>query len=86
MWSCTAKILPKQKPARTKSRKKRAWLISTVTMIPLAALLPMDDRAFGSSDVSAVHVRCTVETRNHQHLAELRTELKSHGVETYDTK
>ena len=44
------------------------------------------DRAFGSSDVSAVHVRCTVETRNHQHLAELRAELKSHGVETYDTK
>jgi threonine dehydratase len=44
------------------------------------------DRAFGSSDVSAVHVRCTVETRNHQHLAELRTELKSRGVETYDTK
>ncbi len=44
------------------------------------------DRAFGSSDVSAVHVRCTVETRNHQHLAELRVELKSHGVETYDTK
>ena len=43
------------------------------------------DRAFGSSDVSAVHVRCTVETRNHQHLAELRAELKSHGVETYDT-
>jgi len=44
------------------------------------------DRAFGSSDVSAVHVRYTVETRNHQHLAELRVELKSHGVETYDTK
>ena len=44
------------------------------------------DRAFGSSDVSAVHVRCTVETQNDQHLAELRAELKSHGVETYDTK
>ncbi len=44
------------------------------------------DRAFGSSDVFAVHVRCTVETRNHQQLAELRAELKSHGVETYDTK
>jgi len=44
------------------------------------------DRAFGSSDVSAVHVRCTVETRHHQHLAELHAELKSHGVETYDTK
>jgi threonine dehydratase len=44
------------------------------------------DRAFGSSDMSAVHVRCTVETRNHEHLAEVRAELKSHGVETYDSK
>ncbi len=44
------------------------------------------DRAFGSSDVSAVHVRCTVETRNREHLAELRAELKSHGVDTYDSK
>jgi threonine dehydratase len=43
------------------------------------------DRAFAGSDVSAVHVRCTVETRNHQHLAELRAQLKSHGVETYDS-
>src|SRR6266704_1558554 len=42
------------------------------------------DRAFGSSDVFAVHVRCTVETRNHQHLAEVRALLKSRGVETYD--
>ena len=44
------------------------------------------DRAFASSDVSTVNVLCTVETRNHQHLAELRTRLKAHGVETYDTK
>jgi threonine dehydratase len=44
------------------------------------------DRAFASSDVSAVNVLCTVETRNHQHLAELRAQLKSHGVETYDSK
>ena len=44
------------------------------------------DRAFASSDVSAVNVLCTVETRNHQHLAELRALLKSHGVETYDSK
>ncbi len=44
------------------------------------------DRAFASSDVSAVNVLCTVETRNHQHLAELRALLKSRGVETYDTK
>jgi len=44
------------------------------------------DRAFASSDVSAVNVLCTVETRNHQHLAELRAKLKSHGVKTHDSK
>jgi threonine dehydratase len=44
------------------------------------------DRAFASSDVSAVNVLCTVETRNHEHLAELRAKLKSHGVKTYDSK
>jgi threonine dehydratase len=44
------------------------------------------DRAFASSDVSAVNVLCTVETRNHAHLAELRAKLKSHGVKTYDSK
>ena len=44
------------------------------------------DRAFASSDVSAVNVLCTVETRNHEHLADLRASLKSHGVKTYDSK
>ena len=44
------------------------------------------DRAFASSDVSAVNVLCTVETRNHEHLAELRAKLKSHGVKIYDSK
>jgi len=44
------------------------------------------DRAFAGSDVSAVHVLCTVETRNHEHLAEVRERLKSHGVQTYDSK
>ena len=43
------------------------------------------DRTFASSDVSTVKVLCTVETRNHEHLAELRAQLKSRGVETYDT-
>ena len=42
------------------------------------------DRAFASPDVSAVNVLCTVETRNHQHLAELRALLKSRGVEIHD--
>jgi threonine dehydratase len=44
------------------------------------------DRAFASPDVSAVNVLCTVETRNHQHLAELRALLKSRGVEIHGAK
>jgi threonine dehydratase len=44
------------------------------------------DRAFAGSDVSAVHVLCTVETRNHDHLAEVRARLKEHGVQTFDSK
>jgi threonine dehydratase len=44
------------------------------------------ERAFASADVAAVHVLCTVETRNHEHLAELRARLKEHGVETFDSK
>jgi threonine dehydratase len=43
------------------------------------------DRAFAGIDVSAVHVVCTVETRNREHLAEVRAQLQSHGVMTYDT-
>src|SRR2546430_2251398 len=42
------------------------------------------DRAFAGSDVSAVHVQCTVETRNHAHLAELLARLKDSGVQTLD--
>ncbi len=44
------------------------------------------DRAFAGSDVSAVQVLCTVETRNREHLTELRAQLRSHGVETSDSK
>jgi threonine dehydratase len=46
----------------------------------------LHDRAFASPDVSAVNVLCTVETRNHQHLAELRAILKSRGVEIHDAQ
>ncbi len=42
------------------------------------------DRAFAGSDVSAVEVLCTIETRNHQHLAEVRERLRGHGIETSD--
>jgi threonine dehydratase len=44
------------------------------------------DRAFASSDVSTVTVLCTVETRNHDHFAQLRAHLKVQGVDTYDAK
>ncbi len=44
------------------------------------------DRAFAGSDVSAVHVLCTVETRNKQHLNEVLDRLKQAGVQTFDSK
>jgi threonine dehydratase len=44
------------------------------------------DRAFASSDISAVRVLCTVETRDREHLADLRNQLRSHGVETEDSQ
>lgn len=44
------------------------------------------DRAFAGSDVSAVHVLCTVETRNREHLCELRERLRSDKIETYDAR
>jgi threonine dehydratase len=37
------------------------------------------DRAFSGPDVSAVNVVCTVETRDHAHLRELRRALRQHG-------
>jgi threonine dehydratase len=44
------------------------------------------DRAFASSDVSAVRVLCTVETRDREHLSALREQLRNHGVETHDSQ
>ena len=42
------------------------------------------ERAFASSDVSAVRVVCTVETRNREHLSQLLDQLQTRGVETRD--
>jgi threonine dehydratase len=42
------------------------------------------ERAFATSDLSTVNVLCTVETRNHEHFAQVRAHLKAHGVETYE--
>jgi len=41
------------------------------------------DRAFSGSDVSAVQVLCTVETRDHQHIAELHQLLEQKGVRSF---
>jgi threonine dehydratase len=40
------------------------------------------DRAFASSDVSAVNVLCTVETRDRAHLEKVLARLQEHGVQT----
>jgi threonine dehydratase len=61
-----------------------AELAAQIASIGASIKQVVHDRAFASSDVSAVNVLCTVETRNHQHLAELRALLKRRGVETYD--
>ena len=42
------------------------------------------ERAFGSADVSTVNVLCTVETRNADHVAEVRAQLKSRGIQIHD--
>ena len=41
------------------------------------------DRAFSGSDVSAVQVLCTVETRDHQHIAELHSLLEQKGIRSF---
>jgi threonine dehydratase len=63
-----------------------ADLTSQIALTGASIKQVVHDRAFASSDLSVVNVLCTVETRNHQHLAELRAQLKSHGVETYESK
>jgi threonine dehydratase len=63
-----------------------ADLTSQIALTGASIKQVVHDRAFASSDLSVVNVLCTVETRNHQHLAELRAQLKSHGVETYDSQ
>ena len=63
-----------------------AGLASQIASTGASIKQVVHDRAFATSDVSTVNVLCTVETRNQQHLAELRAQLKSHGVETYDSK
>ena len=44
------------------------------------------DRAFSGPDVSAAHARCTVETRDRAHLADLRAYLRKNGIETFEAQ
>src|SRR4051794_17042884 len=44
------------------------------------------ERAFAGSVVSEVHVVCTIETRNHQHLQEVLDRLKERGVRVTQVK
>src|SRR4029077_7378422 len=44
------------------------------------------DRAFASSDLSAVNVLCTVETRDRAHLEKVLSRLHDHGVTTSATR
>ena len=44
------------------------------------------DRAFASSDISAVRVLCTVETRDRAHLSDLRAYLRKNGIETFEAR
>ena len=39
------------------------------------------ERAFGSADFSRVHVECTVETRNADHVESLHRSLRQRGIE-----
>ena len=40
----------------------------------------LHDRAFASSDVSAVNVLCTIETRDRKHLEDVLARLEERGV------
>src|SRR6185312_720012 len=56
-----------------------AYLARQIAAIGASIKQVGHDRAFASSDISAVKVMCTVETRDRQHLADLRSNLKNHG-------
>lgn len=60
-----------------------ADLTRRIALVGASIKQVVHDRAFASSDVSAVNVTCTVETRNHKHLQELLTHLQEHGFRTF---
>ncbi len=63
--------------ANSPLRIPRRW--TRAGNIPLLEQV-VHDRAFASSDVSAVNVLCTVETHDRAHLDELLARLQERGV------
>ncbi|MEO7166518.1 MAG: threonine ammonia-lyase [Chthoniobacterales bacterium] len=59
-----------------------ADLTAQIAAVGASVKQVVHDRAFASSDVSAVNVLCTVETRDRAHLEELLARLGDHGVKT----
>jgi threonine dehydratase len=44
------------------------------------------DRNFSAPDVATVYVQCVLETRDHQHIAELREALRAAGVNVVEAR
>ncbi len=63
-----------------------ADLTAQIAAVGASVKQVVHDRAFASSDVSAVNVLCTVETRDRAHLEELLGRLEEHGVKTSVTR
>src|SRR6476659_1402328 len=61
-----------------------ADLTAQIAAVGASVKQVVHDRAFASSDISAVNVLCTVETRDRKHLEELLTHLGNHGVKLQD--
>ncbi len=59
-----------------------ADLTAQIATVGASVKQVVHDRAFASSDVSAVNVLCTVETRDREHLEQLLARLGEHGVKT----
>ena len=57
-----------------------ADLTARIAAVGASVKQVVHDRAFASSDVSAVNVLCTVETRDRAHLEQLLARLQEHGI------
>jgi threonine dehydratase len=61
-----------------------ADLTAQIAAVGASVKQVVHDRAFASSDISAVNVVCTVETRDRKHLEELLSQLRHHRVKVKD--